>query len=303
VEVTSREFKKEAYMSALTANIALVSDTQVVQASEVSIVAAALNKQVTRDFGPLWDIDATVSAFDKLESVPVDYWPVIIRDDINQPGAAGYHTDDNGQPFSLVQADESWALTCSHEALEMLADPFGNRTVAGSPPPGAPDPVSGFDRVIYLVEVCDPCESNQFAYTSNGVTVSDFITAHYYDPNGTSGFQFSFRGSIQAPHTVLDGGYVSFGNPVDNHWYQIMVENGQMQLQDLGIIQSTNGRSLRELVDLAVRKRREKQQYRIKPAMTRALAAAAGSSVAKTSAARASTLRKYVQKLKEREVA
>ena len=52
-----------------------------------------------RDFGPVWGVNATVDAFDSLESVPVDYWPVILRDDINQPGAAGYHTDDNGSRF------------------------------------------------------------------------------------------------------------------------------------------------------------------------------------------------------------
>jgi hypothetical protein len=295
--------QKEAAMSALTANIALVSDTPVVDSSQLSTVAAALNKQVTRDFGPLWQVDATVSAFEKLETVPVDYWPVIIRDDINQPGAAGYHTDDNGQPFSLVQADDSWALTSSHETLEMLADPFGNRTIAGSPPPNSPDPVAGFDRVIYLVEVCDPCESDQFAYGVNGVRVSDFITPNYYDPNGSTGIRYSFRGKVKEPHTVLNGGYVSFGNPVDNHWYQIVVQDGQSQLRELGVIQSTNGRSLRELVDLAVRKARANERYRTMPAMTRAAAAAVGSSLAETSTARASTLRKYVQKLKEREVA
>ena len=290
-------------MSALTANVALVSDTPVVDFSQVSIAAAALNKQVARDFGPIWVVDATVSAFDKLESVPVDYWPVIIRDDINQPGAAGFHTDDNGQPFSLVQADDSWPLTSSHEVLEMLADPFGNRTIAGGPPPNSPDPVSGFDRVIYLVEVCDPCEIDQLAYTSNGVTVSDFITPHYYDPNGTSGAQYDFQGNIESPHTVLDGGYVSFGNPVDNHWYQIVVMGGQTQLRDLGILQSATGRSLREQVDLAVRRARQKERYRIKPAITKAAAAAVGSSLAHTSNARAKNLRSYVQKLKQREVA
>lgn len=290
-------------MSALTANVALVSDTPVVDSSQVSLAAAAINKQVARDFGPLWNVDATVSAFDKLEDVPVDYWPVIIRDDINQPGAAGYHTDDNGQPFSLIQADDSWTLTSSHEVLEMLADPFGNRTIAGSPPSNSPDPVSGFDRVVYLVEVCDPCEDNQFAYTSNGVVVSDFITPHYYDPNDSGGAQYSFGGNIQAPHTVLEGGYVSFGNPVDNHWYQIIVTSGQMQVRDLGIIQSATGRSLREQVDLAVRKARQKEHYRTKPAMTKAAAAAVGSPLAKTSKARAKSLRNYVQKLKTRDVA
>src|SRR5207253_5606282 len=183
-------------MSALTANIALVSETPVVDFSQVSIVAAALNKQVTRDFGPLWEVDATVSAFDQLESVPVDYWPVIIRDDINQPGAAGFHTDDNGQPFSLVQADDTWTLTASHETLEMLADPFGSRTIAGSAPPQAPAPISNLRRVTYLVEVCDPCEDKQFAYTVNGQLLSDFITPNYYDPNGTTGVLCSFCGQV-----------------------------------------------------------------------------------------------------------
>src|SRR5205807_4390795 len=135
-------------MSALPYHVALVSESQAVTLDQVSAVSAALQKQVTRDFGPIWSVSATVDAFDKLDSVPPDYWPVILRDDINQPGAAGYHTDDNGQPFSLVQADDTWTLTSSHEVLEMLADPFGNRTIAGSPPPDSPEPVSGFERVI-----------------------------------------------------------------------------------------------------------------------------------------------------------
>src|SRR5438309_7522307 len=121
-------------MSHLPRHIALVSDTSAVSFSDRTAVAAALQKQATRDFGPTWDIQGTVNGFDTLEAVPVDYWPVIIMDNINEPGAAGYHTDDNGQPFSLVQADDTWPLTASHETLEMLADPFGSRTVAGSPP-------------------------------------------------------------------------------------------------------------------------------------------------------------------------
>jgi hypothetical protein len=281
-------------MSALTANVALVSDTPVVDFSQISAVAAALQKQVTRDFGSIWAVDATVGAFDALESVPVDYWPVIVRDDINQPGAAGYHTDDTGQPFSLVQADANWALTASHEVLEMLADPFGSRTVAGSPPPDAPDPVSGFERVVYLVEVCDPCEDAQFAYSANGVTVSDFITPAYYNPTASAGIRYSFGGNIQGPHTVLDGGYVSFGNPVDNHWYQTIVREGQPQLRDLGVISATNGKSLRELVDQKVREAGKNEHYRTKPALTKAVKEWP---LSKTSTARAKTLRNYMKKL------
>ncbi len=282
-------------MSTLPHQVALVSDTPTVSFRDVSAVAAALQKQATRDFGPIWQLSATVSAFDALESVPVDYWPVIIRDDIDQPGAAGYHTDENGQPFSLVQADDQWQLTASHETLEMLADPFGNRTIAGSPPPQAPRPLSALQRVTYLVEVCDPCEDAQFAYGVNGQQLSDFITPHYYDPNGASGTLYSFRGNVKGPHTVLENGYVSFGNPVTNEWYQIVVTSGQAQVRDLGKL-SRNGRSLRETIDDLVRNIRKNDHYRTKKPLA-ARAARVGGTIAESSGARAKSLRDFIGKL------
>ena len=282
-------------MSTLPHQVALVSDTPAVSFSDVSAVAAALQKQATRDFGPIWQVSATVSAFDALESVPVDYWPVIIRDDIDQPGAAGYHTDDNGQPFSLVQADDQWQLTASHETLEMLADPFGNRTIAGSPPPQAPRPISTLKRVIYLVEICDPCEDGQFAYGVNGQQLSDFITPHYYDPNGATGTLYSFRGNIKGPHTVLESGYVSFGNPVTNEWYQVIVVNGQVQVRDLGKL-TRNGRSLRETIDDLVRNVRKTDHYRTKKPLA-ARAAHVGGIMSESSGARAKALRGFIGKL------
>jgi len=285
-------------MSTLTPHVALVPDSPSVALASVSAVAAAIQKQVTRDFGPLWQIHATVDAFENLEAVPVDYWPVIIRDDINEPGAAGYHTDDHGQPFSLVQADPGWELTASHEVLEMLVDPFGNRTLAGTPPPGSPEPIAGFSRVVYLVEVCDPCEADKYAYEVNGIRLSDFITPHYYDPNGPTGVQYSFRGSVKEPHTVLEGGYVSFGNPVDNHWYQIIVQNGQPKVRDLGIISTTKGKSLRETIDRMVRDKLKDEYYRTKAPISRMAAAASRSPLAESSAARAKLLRTYVKELK-----
>ncbi len=280
-------------MSTLAHQVALVSEAPSVSFSDVSAVAAALQKQATRDFAPIWQVNATVSAFDTLESVPVDYWPIIVRANIDQPGAAGYHTDNNGQPFSLVEADAQWQLTASHETLEMLADPFGNRTIAGSPPPQAPAPLSALGRVTYLLEVCDPCEDAQFAYGVNGQQLSDFITPHYYDPNGATGTQYSFRGNIRAPHTVLESGYVSFGNPVTNEWFQILMENGQIKVQDLGKL-NRNGRSLRETIDELVRNVRRLDPVRAnKPPLARA--AFVGGAL-ESSRARARLLRSFIAK-------
>ena len=281
--------------TSLTAHVALVSETDRISSSQLASAAAAIQKQVTRDFGPMWNIQATVDAFDSLETVPVDYWPVIMKDNINEPGAAGYHTDDKGQPFSLVQADDGWELTASHEALEMLADPFGNRTIAGSPPPQAPQEILALERVTYLVEVCDPCET--ITYPSNGHDVSDFISPNYYDPTAAEGVRYSFSGKVPQPHTVLDGGYVSFGNPADNHWYQIIVQNGQAQLQDLGVLNVSSGKSLREMVDSKVRHlRANKDRYRLMHKGTAKPSAKVP--FAEKSAARAEQLRAFIKGLK-----
>src|SRR5215467_9226967 len=150
----------------LNRNVGLVGDTNQITPSELTKVAAALQKQATRDFGPIWHIQSSVSAFSKLEDVPTDYWPVIVQDDIRTPGAAGVHEDQNGQPFALVQFSNEWSLTASHETLEMLRDPFGQRLVAGQ------SPKARQGRVNFLVEVCDPSEDRPFAYTVNSVAVS-----------------------------------------------------------------------------------------------------------------------------------
>lgn len=226
----------------LLRHVAIVSESKNVSAADVSIAAAAIQKQVSRDFSPLWRIDATVDGFSKLEDVPIDYWPVVIEDKINEPGAAGVHMDDNGQPFALVEANEGWQLTTSHETLEMLADPFGNRVVAGQ------SPMDGQGRVEFLVEVCDPPEDAQFAYTSNGILVSDFLTPNYYDPVTSVAVRYSYTGNIKAPRTVLPGGYLSWHDPVTDHWFQERFFTDQPEFEDLGVL-SADAESLRSEID------------------------------------------------------
>jgi len=198
----------------LTAHVALVSEESKIKAGELSKVAGALSKQVSRDFGPLWTVTADVAAYDRLEDVPLDYWPIIVKDDIGDPSAAGYHEDKHGQPFALVQYDRSWSLTASHECLEMLADPFGRRVIAGE------SPVKGQGRVNFLVEVCDPCEASDCAYTINGIQVSDFFTPNFFDPVASAGVRYSYTGALKAPRQVLKDGYLSWYVPALKQWWQ-----------------------------------------------------------------------------------
>jgi hypothetical protein len=211
----------------LVTHVALtVEKDKLVSTAELMRVGAALQKQVSRDFAHVWGVHATVSAFGKMEDVPLGYWPVIVTASVN--GAAGYHEDKNGQPFALVEAGPSWSLTASHEALEMLADPFGKRLMAGT----SPKPKQG--RVEFLVEVCDPSEDEKYAYMVNGVLVSDFYTPHYFDPVKTAGVHYSYTGAITAPRQVLPGGYLSWHDPVSDHWFQELYFNGKRTFKNLG---------------------------------------------------------------------
>ena len=214
-------------------HLALVSESEHINPSQLNRVAAALQKQAIRDFGPLWQVNATVDAFDRLADVPVGYWPLIVLDEVE--GAAGYHHDENGQPFSVIEYSDSWSLTASHEMLEMLADPFGSRLIPGR------SPKADQGLVEFLVEVADPSEAAEFGYTVNGLLVSDFFTQRFYDPVAANGVRYSFGGHIQEPRQVLPGGYISWRNPVDDHWWQqTWFEGDEPQFRHLGRLTDRN---------------------------------------------------------------
>jgi hypothetical protein len=277
----------------LNRNLALVADTKEITPSQLTKVAAALQKQATRDFGPLWDIQANVSGFAKLEDVPTDYWPVIVRDDIKTPGAAGVHEDKNHQPFALVQFSDDWSLTASHETLDMLADPFGNRVVAGK------SPKAGQGRVNFLVEVCDPCEDRQFTYTVNGVTVSDFYTPHFFDPVAESSVRYSYTGALKGPRKILRGGYLSWGVPETNEWFQmIWFDTAKPVFRSLGVLSGKITGSLRATIDRLTPTPLETTKL---PATSPLMAAASDAfdEVGDACVARAKFLRKQIERIKK----
>jgi hypothetical protein len=221
----------------LTDYVALVSLTSDVSSRSLMQVAAAVQKQVTRDFTPVWGLPATVDAFEDLRSVPSDYHHVIVFGDPDelrgqlelaigeQPAARLIEEFEGGrlegihlnaltrQPLALVAASDTWSVTVSHEVLELVADPFGNRLLA------AAHPKEPEQRVKYLLEVCDPCLSAW--YPVNGVPVSDFYTPRYFDPVRVDALRYSFTGALQYPLHILDGGYLTWIDPTDSGLYEL----------------------------------------------------------------------------------
>ena len=243
-----------------TVNLALVSQSKSVTLGQLAKAAAAIQKQVTRDVRQEWNVEATVDAFERLKDVPLGYWPVVIRDRIKYHAQGIHLNKDNGQPFALVKYSEEWTLTTSHECVEMLVDPSGNRLIAG-------DPVKpGQGRVNYLVEVCDPSEASEFAYTVNGILVSDFYTPHFFEPIAATGVRYSYTGAITKPRQVLEGGYLSWWEPKTGHLWQLFVVDGKKEFVDHGVVAIEGTASMRHLSDMAA------QAYRAKKKRASALA-------------------------------
>ena len=194
--------------------------------TELLWVAAALQTQVTRDFGPIWDVRAVVTPFLSLDDVPPQYLPIVLSDKSLPRGHHGFHLGADGRPFALVFRGKRWSVTASHELMEMILDPSGTLTVSapsladecaanGVKPPG----YTKQGMVEYLVEPCDPVEEVD-PYTIDGVEVSDFVTPAYYDSFGASGVRYSFLGSVTQPLEVCDGGYLSWctHDPPNSVW-------------------------------------------------------------------------------------
>jgi hypothetical protein len=171
-----------------------------------------LQIQLDRDFAPIWGVHAVVQALDRAENVPAHAWPMTILDQSDV--GLGVHLDKNGKPFAEIQKGDDWSITASHEMLEMLVDPLGHKLRSD---PDI-DPASDRHQVQYLVEVGDPCEI--FAYSINGINVSDFITPEFYDTNAAPGALFDFLGRLAKALDVPEGCYISWIDPEDGRWHQ-----------------------------------------------------------------------------------
>jgi hypothetical protein len=191
--------------------------------NDVLWAVGALNKQIIRDFGPIWDVSASVDVAESLDLVTPGKWKIALVDNIKGDTLKAFHGWAGGIPFALVEYSKTWTVSLSHEVLEMLADPFGKHRVA------AQSLASDQGRVEYLVEVCDPCQSDSHAYRVDGVLMSDFYTRNYFDPFFAPGVRYSFyqpedsaddSPSIPRPRNVPKGGYLTWFDPATEIWWQ-----------------------------------------------------------------------------------
>jgi hypothetical protein len=255
--------------------LGLVDVTGQIEVDLVHSAAIALNLQVTRDLPQFWPVSATVMYLPNPDKIPAGVWPVQLVKTL-PPDEGGFHSDKHKQPYAKVIAsktDPSWTIDASHEILEMLVDPYGNRMQSSVAIKVVNGKIQdGTGQYGYLVEACDPCEDNSYAYTINGVAVSDFITPHFYDPMVTAGTRYSFTGAIKGPRQILPGGYISWVNTEIDEWQQLMYVDPSKPPTIQNIGKADSSKSLREWIDsLEAAKRITKASRKINTPKAKAL--------------------------------
>jgi hypothetical protein len=255
--------------------VGLVDMTGQIDVDLVHSAAIALNLQVTRDLPQFWPVSATVTYLPNPDKIPAGIWPVQLVKTL-PPDEGGFHSDKHKPPYAKViasKSDPSWTIDANHEILEMLVDPYGNRMQSSVAIEIVRGKIQdGTGQYGYLVEACDPCEDNSYAYTINGVAVSDFITPHFYDPVVTAGTRYSFTGAIKGPRQILPGGYISWVNTVMDEWQQLMYVDTSKPPTIQNIGKADSSKSLREWIDsLEAPKRITKDSRKINTPKAKAL--------------------------------
>jgi len=231
--------------------VALVPRDVDVPAAELALVSSAIQIQLLRDLGPSWGLQATCTAYPSLDDVPPGYVVVFVVADAK--GQAGLHfrpEHPNEPPFALVtyRSDGAWSVAASHEVIEILVDPAGQRLIEGI------NPLEPSQRVSFLVEACDPCQDVSFGYQvddNHPVLVSDFCLPSFYG-QGTQLSPYTFGRNILSPLTVARGGYLSWRNSTAQ-WYQVRSLGGPSQvigpLNEEDILESSEHANFRGALD------------------------------------------------------
>jgi len=204
-----------------TIKVVVVNHSTTITDEDAAAGVAAMQKQVSEDFAPVWNIDATLqfAGKDRLRTSLPDHWALVLVDDRTQSDELGYHdVTSSGLPLatiqvSLVPAGHDWTHTASHELLEMLADPTADLAVYSRPDEAT--------RRIYAHEVCDPCAAYEDGYTVAGRRVADFVFPTWFHGatgQASSGGRFDERGLIKAPLEVRPGGYIGVLDPATFTW-------------------------------------------------------------------------------------
>jgi hypothetical protein len=193
--------------------IMVVNKSTLVSNDDVKKMTRACAMQLRMHAAPLWGYRVVPVVYISNETdAPPGAWVVAILDDPNQADVLGWHTQNQGdliygrvfaRPVLNNGGDAlgkslSVASVLSHEVLETYVDPHVNLWADRG------------DAVGVALEVADPVESDSYPVTIDGaaVTVSNFVTPHWFDPRSGPNDQLDYLRHTKSAFEIAPGGYV-----------------------------------------------------------------------------------------------
>lgn len=187
--------------------IYVVNASTLVSDADVARMAAACSAQITRDVAPAHGLMPVPVVPITKDHIAPRMQVISVVDTLDQVDALGWHTEGRGERRTGVVGAKTvldhgakvltgpYAVSTifSHEVLEMFCDPTCTLWS---------DSGRGF-MVSY--EICDPVQAG--IYDLGGISVSDFVTPDWFDPNNAVGDPVSFLKTIRKPFTIAKDGY------------------------------------------------------------------------------------------------
>jgi GH24 family phage-related lysozyme (muramidase) len=175
---------------------------------EISTHVSAVQEQMDRDVGPLWNFQVKLNQIPKGAPRPNDQWWMVYLDNTDVATALGYHdlTPDGlpmGKVFveTTINDQQTVSRVLSYEVAELLVDPWMQRMVN----------VGGRQ---YLVEVGDPLSMDSQGYFINGILVSGIaLPGYFYETDN----KYDLHGLLPGPiPTAIHGTFLMWLE--NNQW-------------------------------------------------------------------------------------
>ena len=188
-------------------SIHFVNNSTVVDKTSFNQAVTDINIQLSNEFVMAWGLPHVVTT-------------VTLMDEIDEPGALGYHALDptTFMPYARVAAKVARdnyvpvSLVMSHEVLEMCANPLVNR-LALIDPTG-----TGESGELVWAEVCDAVERGSYPGRLHGTPLSNFVLPGWYVPGWTG--PVDHLGNVPGPLQIASGGYIQAESFTGSGWQE-----------------------------------------------------------------------------------
>ena len=205
--------------------VAVINESSNLSDGEIAQHIEAVQAQMDRDVGPMWNFKVKLNQVPKGEPLPPNEWWMVYVDNADVADALGYHElTPAGLPIGKVFVEttllygNSVSRVLSHETAEMMVDPYLKRLVSVGPRQ-------------YIVEVGDPLSLDAQGYFMDGgnVRVSGIAYPDYFYGSGT---YYDKNGHLPGMiPKAIEGTYLMWLE--NNQWHHQMYATGTQAHQTM----------------------------------------------------------------------